>query len=74
VKAATAGLINLDEMTEEILSGIAEGLAKASLEEFQAAKKSISEFRTQLEQFAKAIEDDAPIIIFVDELDRCRPP
>jgi hypothetical protein len=79
IKIATAGIVDVDKITEETLSKLTEKLAQEQIEKYTKSKKSISGFREQLSLFAEqiisTIESDCkkPIIIFIDELDRCRP-
>lgn len=46
---------------------------KNKLQEHQSIKKLVVDFREQLAGVAKEISPDKQLIIFVDELDRCRP-
>ena len=48
-----------------------EGMVSKRLREYDADKKSVEGFRASLTELAET--HDKPIIIFVDELDRCRP-
>lgn len=76
-KLATAGLLDLSEINEEILSDLAEKVAEAQLKAFQDSKESISSFRRELEVAAGKLStkdgETFPLVIVVDELDRCRP-
>jgi predicted KAP-like P-loop ATPase len=44
---------------------------KHKFEAHEKEKESVKAFRTQLKEIAKA--EEKPIVIFIDELDRCRP-
>ncbi|MFZ6052551.1 KAP family P-loop NTPase fold protein [Halocola ammonii] len=64
---------------EEITTAI-ENATKASTEileeeikEYSSKKKTIVDFRKELEKFVKNPENEKPLIFIVDELDRCRP-
>ena len=46
---------------------------KYQLQEHQSIRKLVVDFREQLKSVAKEISPDKQLIIFVDELDRCRP-
>ena len=46
---------------------------KNKLQEHQSIRKLVTDFRNQLTELAKTIDKDKQLIIFVDELDRCRP-
>jgi len=56
---------------EETSASALEKLVAKRLESYESDKKSIEAFRSALEELAK--EDGKPIVIFLDELDRCRP-
>lgn len=60
------------EHTLERSAELAEHYAKQKLEAYQAERKSMEGFRRILEEFALR-DKDRPVVIFVDELDRCRP-
>ncbi|MDF2382157.1 AAA family ATPase [Nostoc ellipsosporum NOK] len=65
--------------TEEIVTAI-EQSSKAAAEifeeevkEYTKKKKSIADFRNELEKFIVSREKPEPLVFIVDELDRCRP-
>lgn len=65
---------------DEIVADIIENTTKASTEileeeikEYANKKKTIIEFRKELENFVKQADNTKPLIFIVDELDRCRP-
>jgi len=60
------GLTSLQESSASAL----EKLVAKRLESYENDKKSIEAFRSALQELAK---DGKPIVIFLDELDRCRP-
>lgn len=74
-KVATAGLLDLDKMTEQALSSFAESVAKEQIEKYERSKKTLGMFRKHLSEFAESIsnEESKPLIFIIDELDRCRP-
>lgn len=79
IKVVTAGAVNLDDFTEEALSSLTEKLAEDEIKHYEASKNTVAGFKRELSQFAQAAAiaasgDDKGLIIFVDELDRCRPP
>jgi len=64
----------------EIITSAIENVTRASteiLEEeikgYLAKKKTLVEFREDLEKFIKRAENTSPLVFIVDELDRCRP-
>lgn len=80
VKLATAGAVDLDKMTEEVLSQFGEKLAEEQVKRYEDSKKSVSGFRKELSEFAAELStrnevdnQRFPLVILIDELDRCRP-
>lgn len=74
VKLATMGLLDLSEVTEDVLAEVGEKIAEDQLARYEQGKKSIANFRNELEKFAHAVcLEGKPLILVVDELDRCRP-
>lgn len=72
------GSANLSGDVQEVVKGATEGAADATnkwvekkLEDHVQEKESLEHFRTELTKFAAA--QDKPVVIFIDELDRCRP-
>ncbi|MCD4747747.1 MAG: KAP family NTPase [Thermoanaerobaculales bacterium] len=78
VRVATSGLLNIDEKAEEELSALALEIAKERVDEYSRRKNSIGEFKKTLEDLVCALSKvegpEKPLVIFIDELDRCRPP
>lgn len=65
---------------EVAISDIASGVADASeksiekmLTTFSKSKETASKFKEKLKQLANAYGENKPLIIIIDELDRCRP-
>jgi hypothetical protein len=72
------GATNLSDDFQEAAKAASEGAADATskwvekkLENHAQEKASLENFRVELAKFAAA--QDKPVVIFVDELDRCRP-
>jgi hypothetical protein len=72
------GSTNLSDDFQEATKGAGEGTADATskwiekkLEDYTQEKASLEHFRAELTKFAAA--QDKPVVIFIDELDRCRP-
>ena len=64
----------IGEVAEIFQDGVKECLEdKDDLQKSLSIKKLVNDFREQLAKSAKDIGGDKPLIIFVDELDRCRP-
>ncbi len=76
IRLATAGALDLNPLIEgELGSGLA-ALAEEQLQRYEQARDSIASFRTELSGLAAEVNKDSaghPLVIFVDELDRCRP-
>lgn len=76
VKIATAGLVDLDELSEEALAEYGEKLAEEQVKRYEESKKSVAGFKQALSDLATTIADEEkplPLVILIDELDRCRP-
>jgi hypothetical protein len=46
---------------------------KSEIETYTKKKKTIKEFKVELEKFIKAKSNQEPLVFIIDELDRCRP-
>lgn len=76
VKLGTAGLLDLNDLTEEALSEAAEKFSADQIDAYVEAKTSVNSFKEEIGNIAKSLygeESNAPLIFIVDELDRCRP-
>lgn len=78
VKLGTAGVLDLDTITEQALGGLGADLVKEKIESYQADKNTVTNFKQRLGEFiaelrGQAGEEKRPVVFFVDELDRCRP-
>ncbi len=77
VKLATAGLLNANDFTERALADAAHRMAEEQFQRYAAAKASIQNLREELtalsEKIRPEVEPRPPVVIIVDELDRCRP-
>ncbi|HGF7203533.1 TPA: P-loop NTPase fold protein, partial [Vibrio cholerae] len=74
-KIATAGVLDLDKVTEQALSSFAESVANDQIEKYEKAKKTLGSFREHLADFADSVasKNEKPLVFIIDELDRCRP-
>jgi len=84
VKALTLGILKDSDIDalESIRTDIADSSSIAAstavgraIEEYATAKSALDEFRDRLAGLAKAVRaaQDFPLVVIVDELDRCRP-
>lgn len=62
---------DLLEDVEDIAKIMAEKLIEKKLKDFEKEKSSLRNFKIKLGQFCT--KQDRPVVIFIDELDRCRP-
>lgn len=86
IQVATQGLLGqqavknalgpLAEASDDVAEFASEAAAKR-IESYQAERKGIHAFRTNLAGLASGIVEEgngkAPVVFFIDELDRCRP-
>ncbi len=75
LKAVAKKYIYTEELVEAIentTKGATE-ILEEEIKEYSKKKKSIIEFREQLEKFINKTENPRPLIFIIDELDRCRP-
>lgn len=73
IKGSTAGLLDLDKGYEQAISSMSEETTKALIENYSIEKNVLEEFKMSIENVLKNIDVDKPFVIFIDELDRCRP-
>jgi hypothetical protein len=76
VKLGTMNALDLDEVTEGVLSSAASDAADDLVSAFKQEKKSLEHFREALEGAVNAVQSKdspKPLVFFIDELDRCRP-
>ena len=75
VRLATAGVLDLNPLFEEASDMLA-SYAKDRLASHVQAQESMESFRTTLQDTANTLAQDndgLPLVIVIDELDRCRP-
>ncbi|TRY30146.1 P-loop NTPase fold protein [Aliiglaciecola sp. M165] len=72
IKISTAGVLDADKVLESELGKSLSSLASDSLNGYLEQKSDIVEFHDSLKKFIENSEKER-IVIFVDELDRCRP-
>lgn len=69
----TAGALNFDEGFERAIGTLIESSTKELIEQHSANKELMVKFKESLKQLIEIIDDSKPFVVFVDELDRCRP-
>lgn len=80
VPALAKSLITKYVVDTDLINDAVENATKAATElleeeikEYSIKKKTISEFRNELEKFIKQADSSKPLVFIIDELDRCRP-
>jgi KAP family P-loop domain len=74
VKTATLGTLDLEEQIEGVAADLTSGFASDLLDNFDKQSKAIEEFKKIVDKVVETLgENQKNLIIFIDELDRCRP-
>lgn len=73
IKGSTAGFLDIDNGFESAASAITEVTAKELIDNYSKDKDITLEFKKTVFELIEKIDDNKPFIIFIDELDRCRP-
>lgn len=73
VKGATSGLIDLDSGVESALGAITEETIKELISKYSKDKEITQKFKDAIQELLENIDSSKPFVIFIDELDRCRP-
>lgn len=76
IRVATAGILDVNVLLEKELGQALASDAEKRLSEYEEAQKSIKKFRRVLQDMADAVsrsKGNRPLIVVIDELDRCRP-
>ena len=76
VKAATLGILDIEEELKKMAADTAGEMAGNLVDAFQKEKASLEKFRQEVEQAVEQLKTAGKketLVFFVDELDRCRP-
>lgn len=73
LKLGTMGVIDADEITESIVAETVGNISNDAIKIYTEQKQAISRFQKNLNKFVSELSSNKKLIIFVDELDRCRP-
>mgnify|MGYP000911041776 CR=1 FL=1 len=76
VKAATLGILDIEEDLEKIAADAAGEVAGNLVDVFQREKQALEKFRVEVEKAIKQLKaagKKESLVFFIDELDRCRP-
>ena len=69
-------VVDIDEIPVDAIENVTKAsteILESEIKEYADKKKTIIEFRKELEKFVKQADNTKPLIFIVDELDRCRP-
>jgi nucleoside-triphosphatase THEP1 len=69
-------VVNIDDITLNVVENATKAsteILEEEIKEYTSKKKTIIEFRTELEKYVKQGNNAQPLIFIIDELDRCRP-
>ena len=76
IRVATGGILDLSPLMEKEIGQFLASQAQERLTSYQEARKSVQHFRTVLQDMAStlaATHQNRPLVVVIDELDRCRP-
>lgn len=74
VKVGTMGILDASDAVEGIAAEAAAGITNDIVASFNSKLSALDEFKKLLKKAMDALPDNQPnLIIFIDELDRCRP-
>ncbi len=73
LKGVTGGVVDFDKGFEEAIGAIAESTAKELIDNYSKDKLVTEEFKNTIQDLLSHIDKDKPFVVFIDELDRCRP-
>ena len=75
IRILTAGVLDVQPLIEKETGKLLASYAEDRLKKYTEAKDSIEGFRNKLQEMVKslAVSKSHPLIVMVDELDRCRP-
>lgn len=63
---------DLSDLLKKVAEGV-EGVLDKQIKEYDEKKEKIKDFKEELGKYIKTIDNDKPIVFFIDELDWCRP-
>ena len=75
IRVATAGILDVAPLLEKEVGQALASYAEGRLTEYQESQKSVEAFKRVLQDMAKELSAQKahPLIVMIDELDRCRP-
>jgi hypothetical protein len=72
-KGATAGVLEIDKGFESAIGALSEESVKTLIDEYSKEKDIINQFQESIKLLLEEIGDNKPFVVFIDELDRCKP-
>lgn len=76
IRFATAGALNVDQLSEREVGRFLAAYASDRFARHRAGQQSMEKFKVTLRDTAREVsrsKGDRPLIVMIDELDRCRP-
>ena len=74
IRLFTAGVLDVEPLIEKEAGKILSSYAEDRLKTYTKAKDSIAEFGDRLQEMARSpVLSEHPLVVMIDELDRCRP-
>lgn len=73
IKGATSGVLDIDKGFEGAIGAITEETAKELINNYSKDKEITQKFKDAIQELLTKIDNEKPFVIFIDELDRCRP-
>lgn len=75
IRIATAGVLDVQPLIEREAGNLLAGYAENRLARYKESEESIETFQDELKAMAGALAQatNHPLMVFIDELDRCRP-
>lgn len=73
IKGATAGVLDVDKGIESAVGAMTESVTMELIDNYSKEKNITEEFKTSIHSVLNHMDSEKPFVIFIDELDRCRP-
>lgn len=73
LKGLTGGVLDFDKSIEDAIGAMAEQTAKELIDRYSQEKEITQKFREAIKTLLEKIDKNKPFVVFIDELDRCRP-
>jgi len=73
INGVTGGVLDSDKGYESAISALSEEATKELIDNYSDHKELVQKFKEAIQVLLKNIDNTKPFVIFIDELDRCRP-